>query len=126
MAHYATMRNATRLTHCVAARIVLRIDLMSMTSANGQWHVPEFDIHDRLSKARRDAGIDQERMGQLLGCSRRTIVRYESKGPVPRSVILGYHVATQTDLPWLEHGTTPPDSGDLKLPGLDSNQEPIG
>lgn len=69
-----------------------------------QWHVPAFTLGDRLVKARTDAGITQERMGELLGCSRRTIVRHESSGHVPRSVVLAYHVATQTDLGWLETG----------------------
>jgi transcriptional regulator with XRE-family HTH domain len=66
---------------------------------------PEFSLGDRLAKARAAAGIPQERMGELLGCSRRTIVRYESgSAHVPRSVVLAYHVATETDLAWLETG----------------------
>jgi DNA-binding XRE family transcriptional regulator len=79
---------------------------MTLADVSGhRWHVPEFSQNDRLGKAREDAQITQDRMGELLGCSRRTIVRYESAGArVPRSVLLAYHVATQTDLGWIESG----------------------
>lgn len=90
------------------------------------YRVPTFDVHDRLSKARRDAGIKQERMAELLGCSRRTIVRWETKGPVPRSVILGYHVATMTSLEWLENGTPEdPTPGGTESHLWESNPRPI-
>lgn len=87
----------------------------------GTWRVPEFVVGDRLAKAREDAGISQDQMAGMLGCSRRTIVRYEASSSVARSVLLSYHVATTTDLNWLEHGVASPE----KLPDLDSNQEPI-
>lgn len=78
---------------------------MSFVEAVSHWHVPAFTVNDRLGKARTDADITQERMAEMLGCSRRTIVRYERSGEnVPRSVLLAYHVATQTDLGWLETG----------------------
>jgi len=77
---------------------------MSIIDAVERFRVPTFTLADRLAKARTDAGITQERMGELLGCSRRTIVRYEATGDVPRAVVLAYHVATETDLEWLETG----------------------
>lgn len=70
-----------------------------------RFRAPAFNVNDRLVKARTEAGITQERMAELLGCSRRSIVRYETSGAnVPRSVVLSYHVATETDLAWLETG----------------------
>ena len=81
--------------------------MSTVIDARERFHVPSFTLADRLVKARADAGLSQERMGELLGCSRRTIVRYESKGRVPRSVVLAYHVATHTDLGWLETGKLP-------------------
>ncbi|WP_415858799.1 helix-turn-helix domain-containing protein [Agromyces laixinhei] len=57
-----------------------------------------------MVKAREEAGITQERMSVLLGCSRRTIARYESGVHVPRAVVMAYHVATETDLSWIETG----------------------
>lgn len=77
---------------------------MTIIDAVERFRVPTFTLADRLAKARNEAGITQERMGQLLGCSRRTIVRYETSEKVPRAVVLAYHVATQTDLQWLETG----------------------
>jgi transcriptional regulator with XRE-family HTH domain len=78
---------------------------MSIIDTAQRLRAPEFTLSDRLTKAREAARITQERMGELLGCSRRTIVRYEHGGAhVPRSVVLAYHVATQTDLEWLESG----------------------
>lgn len=82
---------------------------MSISNLPGAYHVPAFDVHDRLTKARNDAGLTQSQMAELLGVGRRSIVRYESSGNVPRSVILSYHVATKTDLSWLENGYTPRD-----------------
>jgi transcriptional regulator with XRE-family HTH domain len=85
---------------------------MTLIDARRRFRVPEFDVHDRLSKAREEADITQQRMAELLGCSRRTIVRYETSGTVvPRSVVLAYHVATETDLDWLENGTVPAGQG---------------
>lgn len=77
---------------------------MSVIQAAGRFRAPSFTMSDRLVKARHEAGISQDRMAELLGCSRRTIVRYESGAKVPRSVVLSYHVATETDLAWLETG----------------------
>ena len=84
---------------------------MTLIDASNRFRVPEFDLHDRLAKARSNAQITQDRMADMLGCSRRTIVRYESSGVVPRSVVLAYHVATSTDLQWLETGYAPTPQG---------------
>lgn len=82
--------------------------MSTVIDARQRFHVPSFTLADRLVKARTDAGINQERMGELLGCSRRTIVRYETNGEhVQRAVVLAYHVATGTDLEWLETGVMP-------------------
>lgn len=80
------------------------LGVMTLIDARERFRAPEFTVNDRLHKARSEAGISQERMGELLGCSRRTIVRYENGGRVPRAVLLAYHVATETDLEWLETG----------------------
>lgn len=77
---------------------------MTLIDATERFRVPSFTQADRLAKARHEAGITQERMAQLLGCSRRTIVRYETTERVPRAVVLAYHVATETNLGWLETG----------------------
>ncbi len=62
-------------------------------------------MQDRMVKARDEAGISQERMAELLSCSRRTIVRYESgAGDVPPAVVMAYQVACDVDGPWLYTG----------------------
>lgn len=109
--------------------------MSTIIEAGQRFRAPSFTLNDRLAKARTEAGITQERMGEQLGCSRRTIVRYEHGGVhVPRSVVLAYHVATQTDLAWLETGTAswctprdlnpePTDSGAMPVPLFSARRE---
>jgi transcriptional regulator with XRE-family HTH domain len=103
---------------------------MTLIDSQSHFRVPTFDVHDRLAKAREEAHITQTRMAELLGCSRRTIVRYESDGtPVPRSVLLAYHVATQTDLSWIEFGVRTEDNPFLEPRAAYSNPKysgPVG
>jgi transcriptional regulator with XRE-family HTH domain len=77
------------------------------------WRVPEVRITrgHRLQAARRDAGISGDRMAELLGCSRRTITRYESDDSAPPAVVIAYAVATEANLGWLQTGvaTLPPN-----------------
>lgn len=93
-----------------------RLRLMSEVIAlRPRFGAPVFTVQDRMVKARDEAGMNQDRMAELLGCSRRTIVRYETgRMPVPPAVIMAYHVACEVDLAWLytgvpswEGGTTP-------------------
>lgn len=73
---------------------------------------PVFTLQNRMVKARETAGMTQDRMAQLLGCSSRTIVRYETKaGNVPPAVIMAYSVACEVDLAWLYTGTPSWDGG---------------
>jgi transcriptional regulator with XRE-family HTH domain len=109
--------------------------MSTIIEAAPRFRAPSFTLNDRLGKAREEAGITQERMGELLGCSRRTIVRYEHGGVhVPRSVVLAYHVAAETDLQWLETGVAswctprdlnpePTDSGALPVPMFAARRE---
>lgn len=80
---------------------------MSLISPTHGTHVPTITIHRgmRLAAARQDAKITQERMAQFLGCTRRTIVRWESDDTsAPPAVIIAYSVATNTNLGWLQSG----------------------
>jgi hypothetical protein len=44
-------------------------------------------------------------MSELVGCSSRTILRYETPGStVPPVVLLAYHMACAVDLAWLSSG----------------------
>lgn len=85
------------------------------------WTVPEFTLNHRLALAREQAKVSQDQMAAMLGCSRRSIVRYERAGAdVPRAVLLGYHVACRVDLGWLESNA--PGKG--QYTPRDSNPEP--
>lgn len=74
-------------------------------TGQAQYRRPVFVVNDRMTKARHEAEVSVERMAELLGCSRRTITRWETTGTkVPRAVLLAYHVACQVDMDWLEFG----------------------
>ena len=78
--------------------------------------VPEWDIHDRLAKARRSAGLEQGELADLAGVSRKSISNWEIGKSTPRrSAIIAISFATGVDLKWLETGKTPagePGGGD--------------
>ena len=79
---------------------------MTITAQQGT-RVPRVDIHlgMRMAAARNEAGVTQERMAQMLGCNRRTIVRWESGShSVPPAVLISYSVATDVNLGWLQSG----------------------
>lgn len=64
-----------------------------------------FDIHDRLLKARRHAGLTQSELASRLGVGRRSITRYEDgQGTPNRATLLGWSLVTGVDPHWLEHG----------------------
>jgi DNA-binding XRE family transcriptional regulator len=86
------------------------IGMNAQKQHSGAW-VPVVTVNHRLAIAREGAEIGVERMGQLMGVNRRTITRWERPGTrVPRSVVLGYHAATQADLGWIETGSAGPAS----------------
>ena len=102
------MRNVWRMTMEIGARKVL---------------IPEFHVGDRLQKAREAVDLSQQELADEIGVARRSITRWETTGSVRRSTILIYSMRTGVPVEWIEHGTVPDGP---KLPGLDSNQEPIG
>ena len=48
--------------------------------------------------------MTQDQMSQYLGCSRRTVARYESMEQPPPIVQVAYSVATEANLGWLRTG----------------------
>lgn len=92
--------------------------------------VPEFDIHDRLRKARDVAGLDQQTLGDEIDVSRNTVVNYETGSTQRLKAIVLKQWALRTGVPyeWLTTGEEPPqapDGGD-QLPRQDLNLQPSG
>ena len=93
---------------------------------------PEFALRHRMVLAREVAEMDQTTIGQALGISRQTVSNYERGLTEPkRAMIAAWALATGVEYEWLATGNENaprPDGpgGGLLLPGLDSNQEPIG
>ena len=87
-----------------------------MTKAFDVGRVPSWDIHDRLAKARRTAGLEQGELADLAGVSRKSISNWELGNSTPRrSSIIAIAFATGVNLEWLEKGITPvenPDGGE--------------
>lgn len=79
--------------------------------------IPEWDLADRLQKARRTAGIGVQQMADDLGYTRKTIGDYLSGRTAPRrSVIVAWAIRCGVSPAWLEHGVDidlrdGPDSG---------------
>ena len=72
--------------------------------------VPEWTLADRLVKARRWAGLEQEELAEKAGIARSSMSKYENGHSVPRRpVLISWALATGVSLAWLETGdeTTP-------------------
>lgn len=69
--------------------------------------VPTWTLGDRLTKARMHAGLKQDELATQLGCSRWSVIRYESDQNEPnRATLVAWAVTTGVDLDWLI-GSTP-------------------
>lgn len=75
-------------------------------------NIPEWTSGDRLAKARRSAGLDQQEMSERLGLSRATVVALErDKRPVRRQTYIAWALTCGVDLEWLETGQEGKASG---------------
>lgn len=78
-------------------------------------HQPQFDIHDRLRKAREVAGYDQGPLAAIIGISRATVVNYEtgntSATRLKPYVVQRWAEVTGVSYEWISDGVldlTPP------------------
>ncbi|WP_082422137.1 helix-turn-helix domain-containing protein [Corynebacterium oculi] len=70
--------------------------------------VPQFDLADRVRKAREYADMKQQELADVTGIARTTIARIEQGKTVPRRpTIISLALATGVDQRWLETGETP-------------------
>lgn len=92
--------------------------------------IPAWTTGDRLRKARESAGYGQKEFAERTSMARATISAAENGHRVPsKANIKLWALATGVPFEWLTTGEAPHDGGAPdggKLPGLDSNQEPIG
>ena len=69
-----------------------------------------FDLHDRLAKALRVAGMKPGDMARALGVHRNTIGNYlNGRTPVERRTLIAWSFATGVPLEWLEFGHSDSD-----------------
>ena len=111
-------------------------EMMDIKPAYG--FIPEWTFGDRLRKARDVMGLDRSEfaaLGEPGDFTFKTIANYENGLTTPKTfVVRALAQMAGVDYDWLLTGKTPtgtgPDGGVpsnvTKLPGLDSNQEPIG
>jgi transcriptional regulator with XRE-family HTH domain len=85
-----------------------------MTMTAGTAGTPTWTLGERLAKARRHAGLDdQEAFARVLGISRRTVSRYETGLARPnRRTLMAWARVCQVPLEWLDdagtdHASTP-------------------
>ncbi len=82
------------------------------TATNMHGVVPTFDMGDRLTKARKVAGLSQTEMAEAIDISRRSVGSYESGESEPkRHVVLAWAMATGVDGFWLLTGEAPDPDG---------------
>jgi len=76
-----------------------------MTIAPEGNRTPEFGFNHRLGLARRNAGITQVEMAELLGVGRTTVGNYEAGATRPSKLAINaWAVETNVDVEWLKTG----------------------
>lgn len=70
--------------------------------------VPEWNVSDRVRKAREFAGLKQEELATEIGMSRGGLAKIEQQKSTPRrTTLIAIAFATGVALEWLEYGETP-------------------
>lgn len=70
--------------------------------------IPQWNMADRLRKARESAQLEQSDLVEVTGLSRTTISAYENGHVAPRKSNLRlWAMATGVPVSWLENGDTP-------------------
>jgi len=81
------------------------MEAMSAQTYELAGEIPDWLPHDRLEKARRHRGLNQDELAERLGMSRRTVSSYEAGVREPkRPIIIAWAMATGVNLRWLETG----------------------
>lgn len=91
--------------------------------------IPQFNLADRLRKAREVTGLGVVEFADEVGISRNSVRNYETGVTVPRPVILrAWSLRTGVPAEWLETGIAPSSGEDDGATGEcsppDSNRQP--
>ena len=79
-----------------------------MTSAYNQGRIPEFEMHDRLRKARESAGYGREQLADAMEVSRNSVYNAESGRTRPRKIMLNaWALACGVPVDWIITGKSP-------------------
>lgn len=82
---------------------------MTMKAEIARGFIPEFDLSDRLRKARKTTGLDIRAFAEKVGISKATVTNAESgKNRPQKNTIKIWALATGVDYEWLLTGKTPP------------------
>ncbi|WP_425577209.1 helix-turn-helix transcriptional regulator [Nesterenkonia rhizosphaerae] len=103
-----------------------------MTVQPMEFRIPQWEMKDRLRKAREDAGYEIGELADALGATRHTISRAEKGLTTPRrSLLIAWAWQTRVPVEWLETGKAPShddDGAPVRSSGQwaprDSNPEP--
>ncbi|MHA7293681.1 helix-turn-helix domain-containing protein [Arthrobacter sp. HLT1-21] len=87
------------------------LDSMTIQTTRSIGARPDWDLTDKLRKAREHAGMEQGQLAEALGVSGRTIGRYEQGAPVKRATLIAWSMATGVALDWLMNEESPSPDG---------------
>lgn len=84
---------------------------MTQTAHNGV-RIPEFNLSDRLRKARETTGLEQGDFAAEIGVSRGTVSNYEKGHVAPREIVLrAWALRTGVPVEWIRTGHAPANDG---------------
>ena len=88
---------------------------------------PVFTIGDRLWKARETAGMSQQRLADVVGIARASVVNYEKGHTAPREIVLrAWALATGVPLEWLRDGIEPDATCGLRPNAVSTRRRQAG
>lgn len=92
--------------YCARAYPMCRVAPMTLNMPI-ELRIPSWTGGERLRKAREDAGLTQQQLGEMISVSKRHIIKLENNQKTPtRGEYLLWQMMTRVPAEWLEHGHT--------------------
>ena len=93
-------------TTCARVSYDGRMATTTVPAAPSHTPIPQWTLADRLTKARRHAGLEQPELADMIGIARSSLSAYENGHRIPRRpVLLSWALATGVPLEWLTDGS---------------------